>query len=348
MTTQSPTSNGATAPLRGAAARIAEVQSGLAARGAQHIGDLVSWNAEGIDVPRDKGLAVFEAAGMGVHWPAIEPGTALYRGVQNVRPPRPKKDAPGPRLDTRAFARPNPDTPVAYGVYQVDPRDGESGDRYTCGARVRVDPNSKVVVAMAPEDEPAIDEALALANRIADEANHLIRFAESRDVTNAMVGVIKVLCGVPFRTRGGVYLVPPSKCGVWRAMLPGLRELGVDPITVDMYDSPLATVAAATSAKSALEADIAALRDELKKAVTEGMKKAPLQRRLVACDELSARVDLYRGVLMDTADELLAEAARVREGLARELDSAGGDSSRLGGTDEDAGGASLFDLKVIG
>lgn len=341
MTTQAPTVNGTS--LRGAAARIAEAQSSLAARGGTHIGDLVSWNARSIDVSRDRGRAVFESAGLGEHWPNIEPGTALYRGVQHVRPPKPSKNDTGPRLDVRAFAKPNADTPVAYGVYLVEPRAGESGDRYTCGARVRVDPQTKLVVALAPEDASAIDEALAVANKIADQANHLLGFAETRDVSNAMVNVVRSLAGVPFRDNGGMYLVPPGKCGIWRALMPGLRELGVDPIAIDMYDSPNAVAAASGAAKSALEKDIAALRDELQKAVSEGMRKAPLKRRLEDCDALSARVELYRGVLQSTADELLGAAAKVREGLARELDAVGGNTASA---DEDTGGASLFDIPV--
>lgn len=326
--------------LRGAAAKIATAQASIAARGGTHIGDLVSWNARGVDVHRDLGRAVFSAVAMEKFWPGLEPGTACYRAVQAVRPPKPGKGTGGDRYDVRSLARPNPDTPVAYGIYRVEGRRGESGDKFTCGARVRVDTVQRVIVGLAPENEPAIDEALAIANRIADHANHLLQFAETRDVSNAMAAVVRELAGVPFRDNGGMYLLPPAQCAVWRALMPGLRELGVEPIAIDMYDSPNAVAAAGSAAKGALEKDIGALMQELRQAQDAGMRPAPIRRRIADCEALSARVELYRGVLLGTADQLLEEAARVKDGLSRVL------GGIAGGDEAEADGGDLFDIPV--
>ena len=181
---------------------------------------------------------------------------------------------------------------------------GEAGDEYVCGARCRVDTSAGVVVFLPPDGAASIDVALAHAEEIAAHANHLLTHCETRDVSSAMVSTVKALSGVPLRERGGFYLLPPSTACVWRRMKAGLVALGVEPIIIEMHDAPENVSVARAAAKGALEADIATLVDDLDKARQDGMRKHAIARRVDVCRELSAKAELYRGVLADLADQI--------------------------------------------
>jgi len=101
----------------------------LARAGAPHLGDLCMWDLDGVDVARDLARGVFADAGHGEL--IVDPGaeSALTRARATIRTAG---------LIVRPFKRPNPDTPAACGIYREVERDGERGNDYVLGARVRV------------------------------------------------------------------------------------------------------------------------------------------------------------------------------------------------------------------
>jgi hypothetical protein len=278
----------------------------IAAKGGTHIGDMISWNAEKLDVVRTTARAAFTDCGFPKTLIGeLVAGTALTRAVGEV--PRPKG------LVVQPFARPKGDTAAAYGVYIVEGRDDESGDPHTLGARVRVDRATDQIVALPPEGAAAgIKTAMDLAEVIAARAEHLRSHCETSDISKAMVDAIKVLSGVPLRRWGGFYLLPPSSCRRWHGLKPGLESLGVEVITMELYDAPGALSVATAAAKGALEADIGELLTDLDKAAKDGMRKDAVDRRVTLCDELVAKAELYRGVLAGMTDQIAARVLQLK------------------------------------
>ncbi len=300
-----------------AASLIEATQNRIGAAGGQHIGDLTTWNASGVDMDREIVRAIFEAEGFGHLAPSIEPARALTRAGYEV--PR----ASG--ILVRPFARPRKDSPVALGFYVQEARDGETGDGYTCGARARlvsIAQNGAVVVsavALPPENACHIESAMTHAEACAQRANHLMKNAETNDVSHALITAVKELGGVPLRDRGGFYLVPVSNCERWRRFLGRFSAHGIEPVAIEMHDAPTNVAAVASAAKGSLESEISGLAEDLEKATAEGMKIPSLERRVALCDELTAKAELYRNVLQDAATDIGKRLAALRAGFEREL-----------------------------
>ena len=294
-----------------ASATLERAQRRVAAAGGRHIGDLISWNTERIDVSREAVRRLFATEALGHLIPNIEPATALSRAAGEMKRP--------PGIIVRPFAKPKDDTSAAFGIYQVKPGTGEGGDKYVCGARCRVDRATNIITPLAPEGAPPIDELLAHAEAMAAHANHIITHCETKDLSLAMVGAAKALSGVPLRDRGGFYLLPPTTCPAWARLKPGLEQLGVKPIRIEMHDAPDNVAVAKAAAQGALEADIADLMQDLDKAGSEGMRQHALTRRVEICRELMAKAELYRGVLAGVADQITAKAQDLQRRLEKHL-----------------------------
>jgi hypothetical protein len=151
-----------------------------------------------------------------------------------------------------------------------------------------------------------------LAEVIATRAEHLRSHCETGDISNAMVGAIKALSGVPLRRWGGFYLLPPTSCRRWLALTPGLESLGVEAVTIELYDAPGAMKTATAAAKGALEADLAELLTDLDKAAKDGLRQDAIHRRVTTCDELVAKAELYRGVLAGLTDQIAARVLQLK------------------------------------
>lgn len=301
---------------------VKEAQERLAAAGGKHIGDLASWNATRVDVPRETVTAIFAAEGFAHLVPNIEPAGALMRAVGEV-----SRTA---GVMVRPFAKPHKDSPLALGFYVQQAKDGESGDDYICGARVRISVTGTAQV-FPPENAPVIAEAYAIAEAVADRANHLIEHAKTRDVSNALVAAIGELRGIPLRDRGGFYLLPVVSCETWRRLSTAVEQLGFERILIEMHDAPSNVKVAAQAAKGSLENEIAELKADLDRAtmVTDGgsgMKRNSLERRVKLCDDLVAKAELYRNVLADAATTIEDRIAKLRAGFARQLDAIDADS----------------------
>ncbi len=295
-----------------AAHQVASVQSALRDAGAKHIGDLVSWNTDGIDVPRVEAREVFGLIGLSRLVPDMDPSTALNRAVKEARLRR------SDGFVAQPFKRPNQDTPLAWGIYEVRANDGEGGDSLVLGARVRLE--NGVAVVRGPEVTEPSAECMARAQIIVDHANHLITHVETRDVSGALTATVHALSGIPLRSRGGFYLLPSATCEQWAALRPGLERLGVGPFVIEMFDSPQAMATAATATRSALENDISALVADLEKAKSDGLRSDALERRLAACDALCARAMLFRDVLQDMAGTIESRANALKAEFVKTME----------------------------
>jgi hypothetical protein len=165
-----------------------------------------------------------------------------------------------------------------------------------------------------------VETALAHGEAMAMHANHLVGHCETKDLSAAMVSTAKALSGVPLRDRGGFYLLPPATCATWARLKPGLEELGVRPIRIEMHDAPENIAVAKAAAQGALEADIAELLADLDKAGSDGMRQHAISRRVEVCRELRAKAHLYRGVLSGVADKITAKVQELEQRFEAHLD----------------------------
>jgi len=303
----------------GAVADIRQAQRRMATAGGRHIGDIVGWNTERINVSREDARKLLAPEQFNHLIVDMDPATALSRAAGEVKRPA--------NILVRPFSRPNVDTPASFGVYIQNNIDGEKGDNVVCGARCRIDPSTSRIVSLPPEGGAGLEAALAHAENIAAQANHLVTHCETRDISNVLVAIVKSLSGVPIRNRGGLYLLPPQSCGTWKRLKPALEELRVEALTIEMHDAPDNLALAKSAAQSALEADISELLKDLEKATTEGMRQDAVTRRVEFCNELLAKAELYRGVLAGISDKIATKVRDVQEKFQRQLAGGGGGPS---------------------
>jgi hypothetical protein len=285
-------------------------QEKIAQKGGVYFGSLISWNADKIDPTRAEARAVFGRVNMEALIPEITAASALVRAINEGAKPR----------DLLAFDTPQ-GAPVAYGIYKKVPGQGQSGDSFPPGARVVVDLANNCVLALPPEGIGyGIEEAMAWAEDIATRANHLLTHCGSRDVSAALVELAHRLCALPLRDRGGFYLLPAGKADTWEALEPGLLQLGFRPIAIKMFDCPENLAVAQAAASGALEADLAELAADLDKAMSDGMRQDMLERRVTLCDELGAKVGLYKDVLADLSLALEQRLEDLHNAFQKKLD----------------------------
>ena len=314
---------------------LAQSQRRVASAGGRHIGDIVGWNTERINVSRASARALFDTEKFGHLILEVDPATALSRAAYEVKRPA--------GILVQAFANPNGDTPASFGIYVRKSGGGEGGDGYPCGARCRVDIGASRIVSLPPEGASGIEEAMSHAENMAAHANHLVTHCETKDISNALVAVIKSLSGVPLRNRGGMYLLPPPSCDTWRRFKAHLEQLRVDPIIIEMHDAPYNVATAKSAARSALETDIAELMKDLEKASTDGMRQDALTRRVEYCNELMAKAELYRGVLAGVSDKITTKVRELQDNFQKQLANGGGGK----GSNGSANGAPSFDIPII-
>ena len=293
-----------------AARKIADEQAKMADQGAEHIGDLVSWNCpDSLDVPRADVRALFGQANLEKLLPDLAPPSALRRAISEGKAPK--------GLFAMEFEAASDDRACAHGIYRKRGA-GEGGDDMICVARVRID--GETAVALPPEGKAGEEEGLAWAASLVERANHLIENCAGRDVSGALVKVAAHFKAVPLRERGGFYLLPPASCSTWASLVPELRRLGFWMITIQMHGSPTNLAACGEAAKGSLEADLEELARDLEKAQTEGLRISSLEHRIKMIEELGAKAELYRGVLAGAAEGITAQMAALKVAFEKKLD----------------------------
>jgi hypothetical protein len=219
------------------------------------------------------------------------------------------------------FQNANADTPVAFGVYKKLASHGESGDAFLCGARVRVDPVTGDAVALPPEGGSHGDsQCLDVATRIAREANELVTYAETVDVTTAAKNVVMVnLHGLAMKARGGLYFVRPAAGEDWQKLAAKLAPFGFVDLGFPMTEGVAAQRAAHHAVKTGLEAKLAELRDKVAK-FDEKTRASNMQSRVADAEALVSEIHLYAEILGDWAEKLVAGVGVVKAAALRAAD----------------------------
>ena len=277
-----------------------------------YLGDLVAWQfARGLHpfkAPRSKVADIFFDAGF---------AACLDTSLED--PARAMSDAArhgkiGGRIKVHELAKPNKDTPTAFGVYFREGVEGEKGDDWPCGARIRVEQGA--VVALPPEGKLEIKECMVAALDIAKRANEALTHTFANELSDAIVAAGRSMYWASFRKAGGVYWVHETKAPRIRKLLAALEELGgfwatLQPLFGDSDGLSARNVSMA--AESALEAELTELAADLAKAKEKGMRDASLEAREVRCQELTLRISLYRDALAERTTIITQRLERIRK-----------------------------------
>lgn len=308
--------------MNSAIGRLRTSQENAAAAGALVIGFVVNYDAEAIKIPRADLKHIFEEQGFhGFVHETLDIETAIGRAKGR---PLPK----GMRVDM--FQKHNDDTSVAFGVYKKQHGQGESGDAFLCGARIRVEQG--IAVAHAPEGMMAEPQCLEVATRIAKDANELVTFAETVDVTTAAKDVVMTeLHGLAMKSRGGLYFVRPMAGEQWQKLAEKLSPFGFVDLGFPMTEGVAAQRAAHHAVKTGLEQKLAELRDKVAH-FDDKTRASNVQSRIADADALVSEVTLYAEILGDWTAKLTASVATVKACALRAAD---GDFTFHGDLDED-------------
>ena len=304
----------------------AETRERCATHGATWLGDRVEFKTGGKSVKRALARELFERHGYAAHLPADpKPDTVLVRASREGKKPK--------GYITKAFVSPNADTPMAIHITRVDAGSGESGDQFTCHARVRIsyrtDPATWVsepfAVAKPPEGKATFDdfEARDRAVAIAQQANVIMGEAQNKDVGAWLRSVLQGVGGCQSLGQGNNYYVPAPLVDQLHAFLTdAVNELGIfylrDPKTTMGAKHDRATMAAAVQRN--LETELAALKvrlGEVTAADGTKVKGTSLKKQIADAQAIGAKLDLYKEIV---EARVSAPIAALRAQLERHFD----------------------------
>lgn len=298
----------------------AETRERCKAHGATWLGDRLSFRQSGASFKRSVVRGVFDAHGLGKHLPAEpKPEAQLKRAGREGRTPK--------GYITRPFVSPNSDTPMAIHVTKVS-GSGESGDAYTCHARVRiahrVDPATGLAepfaVARPPEGQTEFVDLTARdrAIWIASHCNVLLHEAQNKDMGLWIRSVYAGLGAAQALGGGNNFWVPAVLCDPLHALMVELADrFGVhyerDPKTT--LGAPHTKALFAQAATRSLTSDVQRMRDELSLAIekSSGKRKrnASNQHQIDQLQILRERIGLFKDIVAAQVTDPLAEVCEL-------------------------------------
>lgn len=231
----------------------------------------------------------------------------------------------GRDLIVKQMVKKKSDTSAAFAVYRKFSVEGEKGDNWVPGARIRIVNGVAVALGMAGADGP--DPAcIPLAEKIAAKTNEMIESVTNTELSNALTHAGRNLAywATYRRKMGGVWFVLAKFSPSFRELLQGLAQFGgfypiIQPLFVDNSGHTKKNVSYA--AEGVLEAELKRLNTELKRAIDDGkMRETTVEKRIVEVDDLLARADLYSSLLVGRAEDIKAKAVEVKEKFIEGLD----------------------------
>lgn len=294
------------------------------------IGIEVSWSfgdgdAEAVTLPRAGVRAAILRNGFDPELiPDLSPNKALRRAEGLVK-------GRSKTLVIQELRRPNKDTPMSVGIYQVQPCEGEGGDDVVCGARTRVQPDG-TIEALAPEGQDTpISACFVIAADLARIANELLTSVVNRDISDAIASIGWAHGWITRRRNsGGVYFFPAGPTAErFVSLLHDLqamtahakREFQFIPQLMECYPKPLTMAMWSDSARDQYDAQVADLVAQLKKVQTEDtMRESTLEKRAEECDRLIAQAESHRIFLQGHVEIVATELRRVQEGFRLKLE----------------------------
>ena len=224
--------------------------------------------------------------------------------------------------------RPDKDTPRAFGIYQVTPVEGESGDAVVCGARVRVHTASSAVClppASSDEIEACMDAGRAMVSIVSDLCDHVY----NRDLSQALIAVGHSMGWLSRRrNKGGCYYLNRENAERFAKLLKALERMTNTnpragqfiPHITEQYDRPLTVESWSGAAKDHYEAKVKGLVGDLDKLFVGGkMRDGTITKNRDACDALLKEAATYKRFMRGQLGPLEARLTAIRGAFSKAL-----------------------------
>lgn len=232
------------------------------------------------------------------------------------------------RIIVKQMERPNRDTPRAFGVYWLTPRDGESGDDIVCGARVRVD-SGESAVCMPPTDRDEIPLCMQVGDEMVRIVDELIRNVFNRDVSQALLAVGTKLGWLNRRrNKGGVYYLNRHSAERFSALLMRLKRMTNTrdpdeqfiPHITEQYAKPMTIESWSGAARDHYTSKTKRLVSELDRMFKDGkMRDATITARANECDALLVEAQQYKSFMRGELIPLEIRLKKIQGAFAKAL-----------------------------
>lgn len=225
--------------------------------------------------------------------------------------------------------RPDKDTPRAFGIYQVTPVEGESGDDIVCGARVRVQSGTSAI-CLPPASSDEIEACMDVGNAMVTIVAELCDNVFNRDVSQALLTIGNQMGWLSRRrNKGGCYYLNLRNAERFAKLLKALERMTSAndrasqfiPHITEQYDKPLTVASWSGAAQDHYAAKVEGLVHNLDRLFVDGkMRDGTIAKHRDECDDLLREAKSYsqfmRGHLVPLEAHLRAIQGAFRKALA--------------------------------
>lgn len=224
--------------------------------------------------------------------------------------------------------RPNSDTPRAFGIYQVTPIEGESGDAIVCGARVRVHSGTSAI-CLPPADSDEIESCMDVGRKMVAIVADLCENVFNRDVSQALLAVGNKMGWLSRRrNKGGCYYLNRYSAERFAKLLKALERMtGASqrssqfiPHITEQYNRPLTVESWSGAARDHYAAKVEDLVSNLDKLFVDGkMRDGTIEKNRDACDELLKEAISYKQFMKGQLNPLEDRLKAIKGAFSKAL-----------------------------
>lgn len=207
------------------------------------------------------------------------------------------------------------DSPIVVGIYKHEARDGEVGDEFPPGARVRVNSITGRAECFPPEGGSFIESCRERGEAMANIANEMLTNVINKDVSQALLRT--VFSAGAFKERfnkGGTYYIPAGEQAQrFVQLLDDIAKLTAGNIFAERFHphvtiqfaEPCTEASWRNSAAYSLEKELNGLMKDLTKIKKDGMRTSSIEGRAEQLESLLGRAKMYRGILGKVHQQLV-------------------------------------------
>ena len=232
------------------------------------------------------------------------------------------------RIKIIQMDRPNRDTPRAFGIYQVTPIEGESGDSIICGARVRVTSGTSAV-CLPPMYGSEIEACMVVGREMVNIVSELCENVYNRDVSQALVAAGNQMGWLGRRrNKGGCYYLNRPSAERFAQLLKAIERMTSAhprahqfiPHITEQYDRPLTVASWSGAAQDHYASKVQGLVGDLDKLFVDGkMRDSTIIKNRDACDKLLTEAISYRQFMKGQLNPLEDRLKAIRGAFNKAL-----------------------------
>jgi hypothetical protein len=279
-------------------------------RGKDHLGTIVMWSIEGVEVERAELESLYGQYGLGADYlpPEIKPVAAFRKAIK-------KASSGSPDHLFRSISKSGNEIIIGIVREDVDRHHKDLGYDVEC----------KVTLHAKDPDNAYVDVTPRTHNQgrvVAAEFRTLRNSYTSRDIYSMLrINVTEKMFGIPLRDTGGVYFVSPEFSSDLKKHKDVIRELGTSElILLQVNNDPGSREDMSKQAKKSLEAELQDIAEELEtfKAEKKDVSGSMVELRLDRFKEIQEKADMYAGIL-DLKSTEIKQSLRDAKSILQKL-----------------------------